>query len=345
MGPGWSAGEGISVGRFARLGLAAVMVAVVACVQPAEAAPSNPGNSKNCGDFPNWNAAQVWFESYYPHYGDVARLDADNDRIPCEGNHGAPQPSPPAGREGYLMLSRSGTVYGFGDLRPVEPIIEGAVAAIAVGPNSGYWVATGDGRVHARGLGHFGNAGVTVGDRTTTMAATRSGDGYWLFSARGMAWAFGAAAHHGDMRGVPLSAPVVGSATTTTGGGYWMLGADGGVFSFGAARFHGSTGDIRLNQPVVGMAPDPDGDGYWLVAADGGIFAFDAPFRGSVPQVLGANGRLRSPVIGAVAYGDGYLLVAADGGIFNFSNKPFHGSLGDYPPPSSVIGVGVVIGR
>lgn len=52
--------------------------------------PSNPGDTKNCGDFSTWRAAQDWFETYYPYYGDVAKLDFDNDLIACESNPGAP---------------------------------------------------------------------------------------------------------------------------------------------------------------------------------------------------------------------------------------------------------------
>ena len=52
--------------------------------------PPNPGDSKNCSDFATWSQAQAWFNTYYPHYGDVARLDQDNDLIACEGLPGAP---------------------------------------------------------------------------------------------------------------------------------------------------------------------------------------------------------------------------------------------------------------
>ena len=45
----------------------------------------NPGNSKNCADFPTQVAAQTWFDRHYPSWGDVARLDNDDDQIPCEG--------------------------------------------------------------------------------------------------------------------------------------------------------------------------------------------------------------------------------------------------------------------
>lgn len=52
--------------------------------------PANPGNTKNCTDFATWSQAQAWFETYYPHYGDVAQLDGDADGIACESLPGAP---------------------------------------------------------------------------------------------------------------------------------------------------------------------------------------------------------------------------------------------------------------
>lgn len=45
--------------------------------------------SKRCSDFATWRDAQNWFEYYYDAYGDVAGLDANNNRIACEAllNH------------------------------------------------------------------------------------------------------------------------------------------------------------------------------------------------------------------------------------------------------------------
>jgi hypothetical protein len=57
---------------------------------PPAGRPPNPGNNKNCGDFPSWVAANAWFQTYYPYCGDVAQLDADNDGIPCESLPGHP---------------------------------------------------------------------------------------------------------------------------------------------------------------------------------------------------------------------------------------------------------------
>ncbi|MFJ4262283.1 S-layer homology domain-containing protein [Paenarthrobacter nicotinovorans] len=58
---------------------------------PAPQKPANPGDTKNCGDFSTWRQAQDWYNYYYPHYGDVARLDSDKDGIVCESLPGAPR--------------------------------------------------------------------------------------------------------------------------------------------------------------------------------------------------------------------------------------------------------------
>ncbi len=52
-------------------------------VQPPPV-PGNPGDTKNCGDFATQVEAQNWFDTYYPAYGDIAKLDADNNLLACE---------------------------------------------------------------------------------------------------------------------------------------------------------------------------------------------------------------------------------------------------------------------
>ena len=47
-------------------------------------APPNPGDSVNCSDFSTQALAQAWFDLYYPHHGDVAKLDGNNDGVACE---------------------------------------------------------------------------------------------------------------------------------------------------------------------------------------------------------------------------------------------------------------------
>ena len=158
------------------------------------------------------------------------------------------------------------------------------------------------------------------------MAATPTGQGYWLVASDGGIFSYGDAAFYGSTGSIHLNQPIVGMAATPTGQGYWLVASDGGIFSYGDAAFYGSTGSIHLNQPIVGMAATPTGQGYWLVASDGGIFSYgDAAFYGSTGSI-----HLNQPIVGMAATptGQGYWLVASDGGIFNYGDAAFYGSLG-----------------
>ena len=158
------------------------------------------------------------------------------------------------------------------------------------------------------------------------MAATPSGNGYWLVASDGGIFSFGDARFYGSTGAIALNRPIVAMAATRSGNGYWLVASDGGIFSFGDARFYGSTGAMSLTSPVTGMAATRSGNGYWLVASDGGIFSFgDARFYGSTGAMS-----LTSPVTGMAATrsGNGYWLVASDGGIFSFGNARFYGSTG-----------------
>lgn len=57
---------------------------------PPTPSVTNPGDSKNCGDFSTYAQAKAWFDTYYAAFGDVARLDNNGDLIPCESLPGAP---------------------------------------------------------------------------------------------------------------------------------------------------------------------------------------------------------------------------------------------------------------
>ncbi len=176
-------------------------------------------------------------------------------------------------------------------------------------------------------LGLASTTSVALNQPVVGMAATPSGNGYWLMASDGGIFAFGDAAFHGSTGNTALNQPVVGMAATPSGNGYWLVASDGGIFAFGDAGFHGSTGNIALNQPIVGMAAIPTGNGYWLVASDGGIFAFgDAVFYGSTGNIA-----LNQPIVGTAATpsGNGYWLVASDGGIFTFGDAGFFGSTGN----------------
>ncbi len=261
-----------------------------------------------------------------------------------------PAAAPPRGDPvaGYWVADAAGSLFEFGSAAQHRDVGGSAVALGTDATGAGLWILTVDGTVHVRGgATHHGDVHLGLlgpRERVASISVRPAGDGYWVFTDRGRALAFGAARSFGDMSDVALNGRIVASAATASGDGYWMVGADGGIFSFGDASFHGSTGSLRLNEPVVAIAPDPDGTGYWLVAADGGIFAFDAAFRGSVPGVLPVGASINAPVIGALAFGNGYLMVAADGGIFNFSDEDFLGSLGGQRLGSPVVGVAAFTG-
>jgi subtilisin family serine protease len=240
---------------------------------------------------------------------------------------------------GYWMLSAAGDVYAFGDAAhygggsspgavDIEPTLTG----------KGYWILTANGQIISRGdAAPYVSVALAPGERAVSLSANPAGSGLWVFTDKGRAVTRGDAPFKGDMSGVPLDGPVLGSVATPTGQGYWIVASDGGIFSFGDAAFHGSTGGMRLNKPVMSMAPSDDGRGYWLVASDGGIFAFGVPFYGSMGSTP-----LNKPVSGMVPGPGGYLMVAEDGGIFAFGDVRFHGSLAKTPPASPVVAVALL---
>ncbi len=90
-------------------------------------------------------------------------------------------------KSGYWMLGANGTVYGFGSAGKLgsEPGFAVAIATRADG--RGYWVVDGAGKVS-----HFGAAAdhgnppaLRAGEVVSTISATPSGNGYWLFTNRG----------------------------------------------------------------------------------------------------------------------------------------------------------------
>ncbi len=102
------------------------------------------------------------------------------------------------------------------------------------------------------------------------------------------------------------------------------------VSAVGHEAVIGDPAGLNLAAPLISLAPTPSGNGYWIAAADGGIFAYgDAPFLGSIPQVLPPGAALAAPIVAftPTPSGNGYWLTAADGGIFAFGDAPFLGSV------------------
>jgi hypothetical protein len=147
---------------------------------------------------------------------------------------------------------------------------------------TGYWIANGAGLVASCGWApNFGVIGFPLSRPIVGIAATPSGNGYWLVASDGGVFSYGDANFYGSTGSMDLNKPIVGMAANPRGNGYWLVASDGGVFSYGDAQFSGSAVSIPRNRPIVGMNPDAFTGGYWLVASDGGTFAFGAPFKGS----------------------------------------------------------------
>ena len=72
------------------------------------------------------------------------------------------------------------------------------------------------------------------------MAATPSGNGYWLVATDGGIFSYGDAAFDGSTGSLRLAMPVVGMASYGNDAGYWLVARDGGLFAFGGAPCLGS---------------------------------------------------------------------------------------------------------
>jgi len=233
-------------------------------------------------------------------------------------------------------------------------LASGPAGAGPIGTSSGYWLAGADGGVFSFNAPFYGSAGGFNGACLITVlpspnntqsacgaiAATPTGDGYWLLNRSRGPTAFGKAApfNVANCTGYAVAVqPWTGLASSPTGNGFLMVSGNGAVVNCGDAVAAGGLDQYFLAAPVVGIAATADGKGYWLVGADGGVFAFgDASFEGS----LGGT-HLNAPVVGIAPTRDdkGYWLVASDGGVFAFGDAVFRGSMGGTSLNAPVVGV------
>lgn len=51
--------------------------------RPLQELQSDPGDTKNCVDFETYEDAKRYYDRYWAQFGDVARLDRDNNGVPC----------------------------------------------------------------------------------------------------------------------------------------------------------------------------------------------------------------------------------------------------------------------
>ncbi len=167
---------------------------------------------------------------------------------------------------------------------------------------------------------------VPSGEGPTTPSRPLSG--YWMLGSRGDIYAFGSAAHLGNVGQLAPAVSAVDLEPTPRGAGYWVLTSDGNVRPFGNAAALGNVAPTRLStgEQVASLSATPSGAGYWVFTNRGRAIAFgDAKFLGDVSSVT-----LNGPVLDSIATpsGQGYYMVASDGGIFSFGDARFYGSTG-----------------
>lgn len=116
-------------------------------------------------------------------------------------------------------------------------------------------------------------AGVEPGG-VVAMAATPSGNGYWLLTARGEVTSFGKARRFGDFP--DARAPYTALVATPSGRGLWALTEDGRVARLGHARNLGDFSDDDGENPccrgLVALERTPSGRGLWVLDDVGRVF-------------------------------------------------------------------------
>lgn len=175
---------------------------------------------------------------------------------------------------------------------------------------------------------------------TATVSTATGVAGYWLVTADGGVFSFGAATSHGSLPALGVNADIVGMAALPDGRGYWLVGRDGGVFCFGTAEYWGSVPERGVTARIAGMAAMADGSGYWLVGEDGSVFAFgDAESLGCLP---GAGVAAKAVGITALDDGSGYWIVVEDGTVYTFGTAPYMGSFHGRTAPALIVGMTVL---
>ncbi|MBK9178864.1 MAG: M23 family metallopeptidase [Acidimicrobiales bacterium] len=169
------------------------------------------------------------------------------------------------------------------------------------------------------------------------IAATPSGQGYWLLAADGTLAAHGDARWYPPSGPIPAGDPVVGMAVSPTGLGYWLVDRVGRVFAYGDAPLLATSGGaITPGQPATGISPAPGGRGYWVVAADGSAVAYGearlAPSGSGVPPA-GVVALVPTPS------GAGFWLASSDGRVFPYGDAGWFGALDAAAAGSPVVGM------
>ena len=249
---------------------------------------------------------------------------------------------------GYSLAGADGGVFTFGgpsrqrffgssaNERSVSPVS----SVTSQGGFGGLYVAHAKGKVDPLGDKDFGGGQHQVNAPVVAIQyfSANAGDGYWLATANGGVYTFGAAKFFGSLAGRSIDGSVVGMAASFGGGdgpdGYLLVTNRGRVYAFGGAVWQGDLASEHPTAPVVAIA-DGTNRAYWLATADGHVYAY-----GPVLSYGDMAGRpLAAPIVAIVSYlGWGYWLVGADGGVFSFGQAQYYGSMGGKHLTAPIVG-------
>lgn len=256
-----------------------------------------------------------------------------------EASSAACSPSAPKPTMGYWVLTRNGSVEGYGTAGGSTRVGRGvarASAGLSPDPSKrGFWLATTNGHVYQEAgapfLGSPAAAGRSVGNSIVGIAADPGCDGYWVATSTGRVFDYGCAAAPTATRRL---ARVTGIASDASGHGFWLATSNGHVYQEDGAPFLGSpfSRHRRARNAVVGVASDPQGDGYWVVTSNGHVFNYGrAPFAGSP---ISRHHDVGGSVVGMAPTpdGHGYWLFTEGGGVLSFGDAVDLGS-----PSGSVV--------
>jgi hypothetical protein len=103
------------------------------------------------------------------------------------------------------------------------------------------------------------------------MAATPTGNGYWMVATDGGVFPFGDAPFWGSTGGTHVDSPIIGIAPTTGTSGYWLSTEDGTVYQFQGSSTTVAAHDLGGNL-ATGIVSTPSGAGYWLVDLGANVY-------------------------------------------------------------------------
>ncbi|HEY5266979.1 MAG TPA: hypothetical protein VIJ40_09215 [Acidimicrobiales bacterium] len=163
------------------------------------------------------------------------------------------------------------------------------------------------------------------------VAATTTGDGYYVLRANGEVDAYGAPSY-GSLapNSLPSGITAVGMALDSATGGYWIVSSNGAIAAFNAPTF-GETlvppGGWGQHPAAVAIASAINGTGYFVLRANGAVYAYGVKAHGSLAGHLhyGTTAPVLAVAIAEDPTTGGYWIATSTGNVIGF-DAPNEGS-------------------